>query len=111
MPRLNPRRSARRRAAGFTLAEVLIVLMILGIVGTAVFKVLLKQQQAYRDTSRQADMQREIRLTGSFLPAELRSTSSAGGDILAANFLAIAADGLGGIAGGPCRTAGDRTCD
>ena len=83
MPRLNPRRSARRRAVGFTLAEVLIVLMILGIVGTAVFKVLLKQQQAYRDTARQADMQREIRLTGSFLPAELRSTSSAGGDILA----------------------------
>ena len=75
-------RSMRRRPLGFTLSEVLIVLMIMGIVGTAVFKVLLKQQQAYRDTSRQVDMQREIRLTGSFLPGELRSTSSAGGDII-----------------------------
>lgn len=72
----------RRRPLGFTLAEVLIVLMILSIVGTAIFKVLLKQQQSYRDTTRQVDMQREIRLTGSFLPGELRSTSSAGGDII-----------------------------
>jgi prepilin-type N-terminal cleavage/methylation domain-containing protein len=79
MPRLI-RRPPRR--AGFTLSEVLIVLMILGIVGTAILRVLVKQQQSYQDTSKQADMQREIRLTSSFLPSDLRSMSSAGEDVI-----------------------------
>lgn len=56
--------------------------MILGIVGAAIFKVLVKQQQSYTDTTRQADMQREIRLTSSFLPSDLRGLSSAGADVI-----------------------------
>jgi prepilin-type N-terminal cleavage/methylation domain-containing protein len=73
----------RRRAnAGFSLVEVLVTMLILGIVGTALARVMLKQQHAYRDTKQEAAMQREIRLTSSLLPSELRSTSSSGGDIL-----------------------------
>jgi prepilin-type N-terminal cleavage/methylation domain-containing protein len=79
MPRLIRRTPAR---AGFTLSEVLVVLIILGIVGTAILRVLVKQQQSYQDTSKQADMQREIRLTSSFLPSDLRSMSSAGEDVI-----------------------------
>jgi len=74
---------ARRRArAGFSMVETLVTIMILGIVGVALTRVMVKQQQSYRDTSNQANMQREIRLTSSMLPAELRSMSSAGADII-----------------------------
>jgi prepilin-type N-terminal cleavage/methylation domain-containing protein len=83
MPRLIPVSTGRQTRRGVSLPEVLIVIMILGIVGGAIFKVLVKQQQSYTDTSRQADMQREIRLTSSFLPSDLRSLSSAGSDIIA----------------------------
>lgn len=74
---------ARQRArAGFSLVETLVTIMILGIVGVALTRVMIKQQQSYRDTSNEATMQREIRLTSSMLPAELRSMSSSGADIL-----------------------------
>lgn len=79
MPRLTS--SMRRARSGFTLTEVMVTLLILGIVGGAIFKVLVKQQQSYNDTRKQADMQREIRLTSSYLPGDLRSLSSAGGDV------------------------------
>jgi prepilin-type N-terminal cleavage/methylation domain-containing protein len=79
MPRLNVPPSPRR--PGLTLVELLIVIMILGLVGSATFRVLNKQQQAYKDGAKQAAMQRELRTTGSSLPQEMRSTSSAGLDI------------------------------
>jgi prepilin-type N-terminal cleavage/methylation domain-containing protein len=72
----------RRAQAAFTLVEVLVTLLILGIIGTALTRVMVKQQQAYRDSAKEADMAREIRLTSSLLPSELRSTSSSGGDVL-----------------------------
>jgi len=82
MPRLMPGSTPRRAKAAFTLVEVLVTMLILGIIGTALTRVMVKQQQAYRDTAKEADMQREIRLTSSLLPSELRSTSSSGGDVL-----------------------------
>jgi prepilin-type N-terminal cleavage/methylation domain-containing protein len=82
MPRLTASTRTGRSRRGFTLAEIMVVLMILGFVGGAVFRVLVKQQQAYKDSSRQADMQREIRLTSSYLPSEIRALSSAGGDVM-----------------------------
>ena len=72
----------QRTRAGFSLVETLITIMILGIIGTALTRVMIKQQQSYKDTSNQANMQREIRLTSSMLPAELRSMSSSGADII-----------------------------
>ena len=62
-----------RERRGFTLVEALVVMAILAIVGTSLLRVLTKQQQSYKDSSKQAAMQRELRLTGSFLPAEMRS--------------------------------------
>jgi prepilin-type N-terminal cleavage/methylation domain-containing protein len=83
MPRLIRARSPRR--AGFSLAEVMVVLLILSLVGSAMFRVLVKQQQSYSDSSKQSAMQREIRLTSSFVPSEFRATSSAGGDVIVMN--------------------------
>ena len=82
MPRLKLGGTPRRAKAAFTLVEVLVTLLIMGIIGTALTRVMVKQQQAYRDSAKEADMSREIRLTSSLLPAELRSTSSSGGDVL-----------------------------
>ena len=80
MPRLIQR--ARGTRAGFSIIEILITIMILGIVGAALTRVMVKQQQSYRDTSNEANMQRELRLTSSMLPADLRSMSSSGADVL-----------------------------
>lgn len=79
MPRLIDRPARVRR--GFTLVEAMVVMAILAIVGTALLRVVVKQQQSYTDSSRQAAMQRELRLAGSFIPAEMRSASSAGLDV------------------------------
>ncbi|MGH7713603.1 MAG: PilW family protein [Gemmatimonadaceae bacterium] len=75
-------RGRPRAKVGFSLVEIMVVMMILGIIGVALTRVMFKQQQAYRDTSKEADMQREIRLTSSLLPAELRSMSSSGADVI-----------------------------
>jgi hypothetical protein len=57
-------------------------MVLLGIVGTALTRVLTKQQQYYKDTSKSVAARRELRLGATVLPAELRSISSAGGDIM-----------------------------
>jgi len=79
MPRLTGGLRARR---GLTLPELMIAIIMLAIIGGAMTRVLLKQQQYYKDASRTAGAKRELRLGASMLPAELRSISSSGGDIL-----------------------------
>jgi len=67
---------------GLTLPELLIAIIMLAIVGGGITKVMVKQQQYYKDASKTAGSKRELRLGASVLPAELRSISSSGGDIL-----------------------------
>ena len=80
MPRLTRERSANRR--GLTLPELLVAMLLLAIVGGGVTRVMMKQQQYYKDASKTAISKRELRLGASVMPAELRSISSSGGDIL-----------------------------
>lgn len=82
MPRLTAGLIASRRRRGLTLPEILIALVVMGIVGTALVRVFAKQQQVYRDLSLTALAKRELRLGAAVLPSELRSISTAGGDIL-----------------------------
>lgn len=79
MPRLMRASRARR---GLTLPELLIAIVMLAIVGGGVTRVLIKQNQFYRDASATAGAKRELRLGATVLPSELRSISSSGGDIL-----------------------------
>jgi prepilin-type N-terminal cleavage/methylation domain-containing protein len=72
--------SARRR--GLTLVELLVAILLLAIVGGGITRVMMKQQQVYKDASLSAIAKRELRLGASVLPMELRSISSSGGDIL-----------------------------
>lgn len=80
MPRLMRGRPANRR--GLTLPELLVAMILLAVVGGGLTRVLLKQQQYYKDASKSAGAKRELRLGASVMPAELRSISSSGGDIL-----------------------------
>jgi prepilin-type N-terminal cleavage/methylation domain-containing protein len=79
MPRLMRMRNRR----GLTLVELLVTMLLLSIVGAALTRVLVKQQQAYKDLSATTAAKRELRLGATALPAELRSVSSAGGDVTA----------------------------
>lgn len=81
MPRLTLFRKMRRRQ-GLTLAELLVATILLSIVGTALTRVLIKQQQYYKDASVSAGAKRELRLGATMLPSEIRSVSSSGGDIM-----------------------------
>lgn len=80
MPRLMRGRTANRR--GLTLPELLVAMLLLAIVGGGLTRVLVKQQQYYKDASKSAEAKRELRLGASVMPAELRSISSSGGDIM-----------------------------
>lgn len=80
MPRLTWGGRATRR--GLTLPELLIAIIMLAIIGGGLTRVLVKQQQYYKDASLTASAKRELRLGATVLPSELRSVSSSGGDIL-----------------------------
>lgn len=80
MPRQLMRKIAARR--GMTLPEILVAILLLAIVGGGITKVMVKQQQFYKDASNTSKSKRELRLGATMLPTELRSVSSSGGDIL-----------------------------
>lgn len=75
MPRLTrPRR-------GFTLTELIVTLLLLGVVGTIVARLMMDQQRLYKANNEKLIIRREIRTALSTIPADLRSISSVGGDI------------------------------
>jgi type II secretory pathway pseudopilin PulG len=79
MPQLMPTPHRRR---GATLAELIVVLVLFGIVGTALVKTMTRQQQYYADQNKLLDARRELRLGANFMPSDLRGVSSSGGDII-----------------------------
>jgi hypothetical protein len=86
MPRLTTSAlNQRKPRTGFTLAELVVALLLFTIIGGATTRVLLKQQQYYKDLNRSSAARRELRLGASVLPAELRSISTSGGDIISMN--------------------------
>ena len=82
MPRQLGSGARPARRPGLTIPELLIAILLLAIVGGGITKVMIKQQQYYKDASKIANAKRELRLGATVLPAELRSISSSGGDIL-----------------------------
>lgn len=73
-----------RARRGFTLAEVLVVMVLLGIVVGGLVRVLAGQQRFYRSASELMDSRSQVRQAVFILPAELRGASVTGGDFLAA---------------------------
>jgi prepilin-type N-terminal cleavage/methylation domain-containing protein len=68
---------------GFTLIELMIALVLLGMVSAAVYKVLVNNQRVYLAQTQQIDLQSNIRAAVAILPAEFRELDAADGDITA----------------------------
>ncbi len=66
---------------GFTLIELMIALLLLGIVSTGIYKVLIGNQRIYMAQTQQIDLQQNLRAAATILPAELRELDAADGDI------------------------------
>ncbi len=68
---------------GFTLIELMIALVLLGIVSTAIYKVLVGNQRIYMAQTQQIDLQQNLRAAATILPAEFRELDAAEDDITA----------------------------
>ncbi len=66
---------------GFTLIELMVALVLLGLVSTAVYKVLVNNQRVYLAQTQTIDLQQNIRAGAAILPAEFRELDAADGDI------------------------------
>jgi prepilin-type N-terminal cleavage/methylation domain-containing protein len=66
---------------GYTLVELLIALVLLGIVSGAIYQVLVNNQRVYQAQTQQIDLQQNLRAATTVLPAEFRELDAADGDI------------------------------
>jgi prepilin-type N-terminal cleavage/methylation domain-containing protein len=74
---------------GFTLVELLIAIVILGIVSAALYRVLVNNQRMYQAQTQHIDLQQNIRAAVTILPADLREIDATDGDIKAMSASAI----------------------
>ena len=77
------RRSAPRRRGGFTLVEMLVVMVLLTIVGGSLMGLLAKQQRFYQGTSDLGDLRSQLRQAEAVVSNDLRGLSTVGLDITA----------------------------
>jgi len=77
------------RRRGFTLTEMLFVLVIFGLVAAATMQIIVRQQRFYASTTDLIAMRTTLRDIGEALPSDLRGISSIGGDIAAMSDSAI----------------------
>lgn len=68
---------------GFTLIELMIVVSLLGIIGTMLTTLLVRQQRFHRAVAGVTDARARMRDIATILPTDLRSVSTAADDILA----------------------------
>ena len=73
--------SPRGTRSGVTLAELLVVLVIMGLVGSVIMRVVLRQQRFYSAAAEITSTRADLRDIATALPGDLRGISSAGGDI------------------------------
>ena len=71
------------RRRGFTIVELMIAIVLLGIVSTALYKVMLNNQRSFAAQTQRIDLQQNIRAAATILPAEFRELDAADGDITA----------------------------
>jgi len=77
-------RAARLRArAGFTLTELMIVVVLVGLIGSMLTTLLMRQQSFHRAVASVADARARMRDVATIVPTDMRSISTIGGDVLA----------------------------
>ena len=74
---------------GFTLVELLVAIVLLGIVSTALYKVMLNNQRSFTAQTQRIELQQNIRAAVTILPAEFRELDAADGDITAMSATSI----------------------
>ncbi len=72
-----------RGRRGFTMIELLVALVLLGLVSAALYRVLVNNQRLYMAQTQRIDLAQNIRAAGSILPAEFRELDASEGDITA----------------------------
>ena len=72
-----------RGRRGFTMIELLVALVLLGLVSAALYRVLANNQRLYMDQTARIDLSQNIRAAGTILPAEFRELDASEGDIAA----------------------------
>jgi hypothetical protein len=65
------------------MAELLVAMVLLGVVGGVAFRVMATGQRVYRGQTQRIDLQQNLRAAAAVLPAELRVLDARDGDILA----------------------------
>jgi len=70
-----------QRRSGFTLVELLIVLVLLGIVGGGLMRMVANQQRFYQGTYDLIELRSQLRQAEAVLTTDLRGMSSPGGDL------------------------------
>ena len=68
---------------GFTMIELLVALVLLGLVSTAIYRVLVNNQRIYMAQTQRIDLSQNIRAAATILPAEFRELDAFDGDITA----------------------------
>ncbi|MFN2572310.1 MAG: prepilin-type N-terminal cleavage/methylation domain-containing protein [Gemmatimonadales bacterium] len=68
---------------GFTMIELLVALVLLGLVSTAIYRVLVSNQRLYMAQTQRIDLSQNIRAAATILPAEFRELDAFDGDIAA----------------------------
>ena len=85
MPNVPPRR-------GMTLIEIMISLVLLGIIGGVIMRVITRQQRFYQGVNQIISQRGQLRQATSVVPIDLRSLSSIGNDLRSVSDSAIEFD-------------------
>ena len=76
-------RSLPMSRRGFTMIELIVALVLLGIVSTAIYRVLVNNQRVYMAQTQRIDLSQNIRAANSILSAEFRELDAFDGDVVA----------------------------
>ena len=76
-------RSLPMSRRGFTMIELIVALVLLGIVSTAIYRVLVNNQRVYMAQTQRIDLSQNIRAANSILSAEFRELDAFDNDIAA----------------------------
>jgi len=77
-----PRLTASVPRRGFTLVELLVTIVVLGVIGTLLATTMLGQQRFFQHSYEMVGVRRELRTAMSLMPTDMRGLSSVGGDVL-----------------------------